>query len=837
MKKFFKYLGIFIAIITLAVIGIAMWLFSESGNEFLKNKITQIANEKAPIGVEFTYFKLDSNSYAFGITDKQKSQIAISGKYSLLTLNTQAQVNAVIKNLSPYEKLIGMKLNGGASLNGNIIKDSGDLGIKADITAFESAIHADITLQDFNPKRLFISSKEGINIASLLYFLNQPNYANGKILFNADLDISNLTAPKGGFKIASNAILPNTTLLAKNYSIILPKDPIKLAINGEAKGENILATILANSSYLNLNSNNLALNLKDYSSNGDLKLTLQNIIASGFSLKKPINANQNLKSTQIANQEANLALNIVTNPILAKLSIPNYKPKNLTLNAKNLNLKEILEFASLPYDAKGTLDLDAKVNEINLTNLSYKLTANLNSDIQSIVFNKLNLANNNTLNADIKGDSKTLEILANSDLFDSKLKANTLLKDYTLETISLDLQNLNLQKLAKLFQYNANGFLSAKIDLKNFKDSNFDGNFNLQSQNITIAKNTLNALSGMNFKKDISLSLDGDGKFSNGAGQAELKANGKDINLEITNAKINLKDNTYSTDFFINTQNIANINPTAMELQGALTLKGKATLKNNIPTLYLQNQDFGDLTIDLANEKLKLIGDNLDVKKIANFTGNGKIIKGGIINTNADLTFKGMDAPTIIKNLNGAFLLSGHDIEIYSIDIDALAKNFEKSNQISLLDIGAFVLAGPIGIATTKGSNIGMLGLNTLLDTKTAIKQLEMQLDIQKGIAYAKDVAFATGKTRIAAIGAINLNNNAFENFSIGILDSQNCAKYSQAIKGTLTDPKIQVTSTTISTAVNLATSLFDRFKKGAQTITNTQEKCKPFYNGVVKQP
>ena len=166
-----------------------------------------------------------------------------------------------------------------------------------------------------------------------------------------------------------------------------------------------------------------------------------------------------------------------------------------------------------------------------------------------------------------------------------------------------------------------------------------------------------------------------------------------------------------------------------------------------------------------------------------------------------------------------------------------ISRYFEKSNQISLLDIGAFVLAGPIGIATTKGSNIGMLGLNTLLDTKTAIKQLEMQLDIQKGIAYAKDVAFATGKTRIAAIGAINLNNNAFENFSIGILDSQNCAKYSQAIKGTLTDPKIQVTSTTISTAVNLATSLFDRFKKGAQTITNTQEKCKPFYNGVVKQP
>lgn len=837
MKKFFKYLGIFIVVIVLVVIGIAMWLFSASGNEFLKNKITQIANEKAPIGIEFTYFKLDSSSYAFGITDKQKSQIAISGKYSLLTLNTEAQINGIIKDLSPYENLIGIKLNGGVSLNGNVIKDSSNLAIKADITAFNSAIHTDITLQNFNPKRLFVSSKEGVDIASLLHFLNQPNYANGKILLNADLDISNLTAPKGGFKIASNAISPNTTLLANDYNLILPTDPIKLAINGEAKGENILATILATSSYLNLNSNNLALNLKDYSSNGDLKLTLQNIVASGFSLKKPINANLNLKSTHIANQEANLILNIITNPILANLSLPNYTPKNLTLNAKELNLKEILEFASLPYDAKGTLNLDAKVNEIDLANLSYKLTANLNSNIQSIVFNNLNLANNNTLNADIKGDSKTLEILANSDLFDSKLKANALLENYAPQTILLDLQNLNLQKLAKLFQYNADGFLNAKINLKNFKDSNFDGNFNLYSQNITIAKNTLNALSGMTFKKDIAFSLNGDGKFSNGAGQAELKANGQDINIEITNTKINLKDNAYSTDFFINTQNIANINPIAMELQGPLTLKGKAALENNIPTFYLQNQDFGNLTIDLANEKLKLTGENLDVKKIANFTGNGKIIKGGIINTNANLTFKGMDAPTILSNLNGPFSLSGNNIEIYSIDIDALAKNLEKSNEINLLDIGAFVLAGPIGIAATKGSNVGMLGLNTLIDTKTAIKQLEMQLDIQKGIAYAKDVAFATGKTRIAAIGAINLNNNAFENFSIGVLDSQNCAKYSQAIKGTLTDPKIEVTKTAISTAINLATSLLGKFKKGAEKIINTQSKCEPFYNGVVKQP
>ena len=198
--------------------------------------------------------------------------------------------------------------------NRNDVKESNNLTAKADINAFNSDIYADITLQNFNPKRLFISSKEGINISSLLTFLNQPQYASGKLLLNADLDISNLSSPTGGFQIASSAILPNITLLKNDYGITLPTDPIKLAINGEAKQENILATIAANSSYLNLDSQNLSISLKDYATNGDLKLMLSNISASGFELKSPVNANLNLKSNSIANQEATLALNLSLTP-------------------------------------------------------------------------------------------------------------------------------------------------------------------------------------------------------------------------------------------------------------------------------------------------------------------------------------------------------------------------------------------------------------------------------------------------------------------------------------------------------------------------------------------
>ncbi|WP_297813397.1 AsmA-like C-terminal region-containing protein [uncultured Helicobacter sp.] len=846
MKKILKYLGIFVVALLLITSGTLAWLFSSSGNEFLKNKIIQIANEKAPIGLEFTHFKLGFNSYAFSLTDKQKSQIALNGDYSLFTLNTNAKIYAIIKDLSPYEQLIGMKLNGGINLNGDIVKKSNDLEVKADINAFNSTIHTDITLENYNPRRLFITTEDGIKLESLLAFLNQPKYASGKILLNADMDISDLNAPSGGFQIASNAISPNITLLNKSYGILLPNDPIKLAMNGKAQKDHIITTLLASSSYLKLSSDNLKASLKDYATNGDILINLEKISLNGIALKSPIVANINLKSSNITDQEAALALHLIKNPILAHINLPNYTPTDLTIRAQDLSLKEILNLVAnytntAPYDVNGVVSLNAKVDKINLNTLNYQLDANLKSQIASLNLEGLQIANNNTLNAQINGDSKKLKAQAQSDLFDSKLVANAVLNDYSPANVEVEVNHLNLQKFAKLLKYDVQGQLDAKANLKNFKNSSFDGDFSIDSKQITLTKATLNALSGMKFKQDISLALNGNGSLKNGNGEAQIKANGKDLNVEIYNAKINLPQDAYSANFTFNTPDIANINPLDMTLKGALSLKGSAGFANGIPSFNLQNKDFGDLNVQLKEERFTLQGANLDVKKIANFTGNGKLVKGGIINTNADLTIKGKDSKTILANLNGVAELNSKNLEIYSVDIDALVSNFEKTNSINLLDVGAFVLAGPLGVAVTKGTNVSMLGLNAVIESKSVIKELEAKFNVKNGIATAQDVAFATGKTRIAAIGAINLNNNAFQNFTIGLLDNKDCAKYSQKIKGTLDSPKIEVTQTTISTAVNLATSLFGQLKKGAQNVAKPvigdTGKCEPFYTGSVRHP
>ncbi|MDD6055397.1 MAG: hypothetical protein SOW25_06275 [Helicobacter sp.] len=842
-RKVFKILGIIIVVLVLVIGSTLAWLFSNSGNEFLKNKITQIANQKAPIGLEFTHFKLGFSEYAFALTDKQKSQIALKGEYSLFTLNTKASVNALIKDLSLYEKLINFRLNGGIGLNGNIEKSGSNLSVKADIDAFNSKILADVNLENYSPKRLFIKSNNGISLESLLYFLNQPQYAKGRILLNADMDISNLSAPSGGFKILSSSITPNFALLKKEFSLTLPQDSIKLAIDGSVRQDEIIATILASSSYLNIASKDLKTSIKDFSINGILDLGIKNIAFNTFKLTTPLNANLALKATNITNQNATLSLNLFNNPILLNAEIPHFTPTKATLEAKDLSLKEVLNFANnytslSNIKAEGGISLEAAVDKINLAKAAYTLKGKLNSSILNLNINQMQLAKNNYLNADFSGDNQAILATLKSDLFDSKTNAEAAVKNYALDSIRLDMANLNLQKLAKLLGYEAQGLANAKANLKNFKDSNFDGDFSLESSKILLSKATLNKLSGLDFKNDLDLKLSSNGRLKKGSGEAELKISGDSLNADFTNVKIDIAKNAYSSDFNISTKDIAKINPLKTTLKGALTLKGNAGFKDNKPSIFVENNDFGNLSLSLKNEKLLISGKDLSVKKIADFTNNGKLVKGGILNLNTDLSIKDKD---LIKNLNGFVNLSARNLEIYSIDIDGISKNYESANNVNLLDIGAFVLAGPLGIAATKGKDLGLLGVNSMVNTTSVIKEMQADFTLKNGVATAKDVAFATNKTRIAAKGGINLNNNAFKDFNIAILDEKNCAKYSQSIAGTLDSPKIQITQTTINTALNLATSLIGKFTKGAQKIaeplTGQNTQCKPFYNGVVKHP
>ena len=81
----------------------------------------------------------------------------------------------------------------------------------------------------------------------------------------------------------------------------------------------------------------------------------------------------------------------------------------------------------------------------------------------------------------------------------------------------------------------------------------------------------------------------------------------------------------------------------------------------------------------------------------------------GPLSLSMNLNAQGDDSTSLVKNLNGQINLSGKDLLLYGLDADQIIEKFKRSQNFNLVDLGAVLLAGPVGIAVTKGSDIASI--------------------------------------------------------------------------------------------------------------------------------
>jgi AsmA protein len=202
----------------------------------------------------------------------------------------------------------------------------------------------------------------------------------------------------------------------------------------------------------------------------------------------------------------------------------------------------------------------------------------------------------------------------------------------------------------------------------------------------------------------------------------------------------------------------------------------------------------------------------------------------GPINFSADLTAMGKSADEVKRSLNGNLSLNGENLMLYKIDIDALIMKYERTQNLNLLDVGAFLLAGPFGPVLTKSYNFISL-YEESQGGKGIIRKLVSVWKVKNGIAEARDVALATKKQRIAMKGGLNLINERFVDVTIAALDKRGCTVYSEKVHGPFRKPQIEKLSIFKSIAGSVLNPLEDawKFMRG--------EKCTVFYSGSVAQP
>jgi AsmA protein len=206
-----------------------------------------------------------------------------------------------------------------------------------------------------------------------------------------------------------------------------------------------------------------------------------------------------------------------------------------------------------------------------------------------------------------------------------------------------------------------------------------------------------------------------------------------------------------------------------------------------------------------------------------------KNVAEGSMDFSSNLSMQGNTIKEITQNAGGEVSLRGENLTLYGYDLDREFARYESSQNFNLVDAGAFFLAGPLGLAVTKGYNFASTFQGS--GGSSNIRKLFSDWKVEHGIAQAKDVAMATKQNRIALKGRINFVNERFDDVTIALIDARGCARVQQKIRGPFRKPVVEKPSAMMS----LAGPALNLFKQARGLFTGG--KCEVFYTGSVPAP
>lgn len=202
----------------------------------------------------------------------------------------------------------------------------------------------------------------------------------------------------------------------------------------------------------------------------------------------------------------------------------------------------------------------------------------------------------------------------------------------------------------------------------------------------------------------------------------------------------------------------------------------------------------------------------------------------GPLDLNVRMTMRGKTAKDFERTASGDFSVRGNNLAIEGMDLDQVLDKYEKSQSVSLFDVGSTFILGPIGPLLTKGYDFGGVYQGTL-GGETAIRQFVSDWKVGGGYADAKDVAFSTRRNRVAMKGRLNLVAERYDGITVAALDKDGYATFTQNIQGDFRHPHVEK----ISTVKAIAGSILGLFEKAKGLFA--EEKREVFYRGSVKHP
>jgi hypothetical protein len=205
-----------------------------------------------------------------------------------------------------------------------------------------------------------------------------------------------------------------------------------------------------------------------------------------------------------------------------------------------------------------------------------------------------------------------------------------------------------------------------------------------------------------------------------------------------------------------------------------------------------------------------------------------KKIGEGLMDFSTELTMSGANVDEMTRSSAGEASLRGTDLTLDVGDLDNELSHYRATQRFTLVDLGAFFLAGPIGLAVTKGYDY-----SKVLSAEGGTSQVQTfisEWQVDHGIAQAKDVAMATRANRVALKGNLDFVNQSFQDVTVAVVGQQGCVVVQQKVHGLFSHPDVDKPNVVTS----LAGPALHLVKKASRAMGS---HCEVFYAGSLPAP
>jgi AsmA protein len=205
-----------------------------------------------------------------------------------------------------------------------------------------------------------------------------------------------------------------------------------------------------------------------------------------------------------------------------------------------------------------------------------------------------------------------------------------------------------------------------------------------------------------------------------------------------------------------------------------------------------------------------------------------KSIGSGLMDFSATLALHGDTTTAMVASAEGVAALHGEHLTLATGDLDAKLSHYESSQRLNLIDFGAFLFAGPLGLAVTKSYNYARIFQGA--PGTTDIRTLASEWRVQHGVAVATDVAMATPKNRVALTGGLDFVSGRYDQVTVAVIDARGCVIVQQHVEGPFLNPDLKQPNV-LGTITGPARNLL------RQAGNLLGAKCPIFYTGTVTPP